>query len=115
MANRNGPHPTPPSVSCQPLGPGCNPISMSAGGAVGVRGLNAVDSGTLSTNPLGDIEPTDQGLCAGNGSVVEDNNIGYNNGGHWFFTEIVSTSSEASGGPFAGCFAALPPVTALKA
>ena len=70
--------PTPPSVSCQPLGPGCDPISMSAGGAKGVKGLNAVDSGTLSTNTLvpPDIEPADQGLCAGNGYVVEDNNIG---------------------------------------
>ena len=135
-----------PTVSCQPLGPGCDPISMSAGGAVGVKGLNAVDSGTLPTNPLGDIEPPDQGLCAGNGYVVETNNIGeilvfnqrlqrlsspipddtlmgltglgyssggdpsctydYSNGGHWFFTEIVSANSEASGGAFAGCFGA---------
>jgi len=65
-----------PTVSCQPLGPGCDPISTSAGGSVSVKGLNAVDSGTLSTNPLGDIEPADQGLCAGNGYVVETNNIG---------------------------------------
>jgi len=135
-----------PTVSCQPLGPGCDPISTSAGGSVSVKGLNAVDSGTLSTNPLGDIEPADQGLCAGNGYVVETNNIGevlifnqhlnrlsspipldtlmgltglgfssggdpsclydYSNGGHWFFTEIVSKTSEANGGTFAGCFAA---------
>ena len=27
------------------------------------------------------------------------------NGGHWFFTEIVSASPEASGGAFTGCFA----------
>ncbi len=65
-----------PSVSCQPLGRGCGPISMSAGGANSVKGLNAVDSGALATNPLGDIEPADQGLCAGNGFVVETNNIG---------------------------------------
>jgi hypothetical protein len=134
-----------PTVSCEPLGPGCDPISRSDGGSVGVKGLNAVDSGTLSTNPLGDIEPSDQGLCAGNGFVVETNNIGevmvfnqrlhrlsaaipldtlmgltgrgwssggdpsceydYSNGGHWFFTEIASASTEASGGPFSGCFA----------
>jgi hypothetical protein len=139
--------PTFPTVSCQPLGPGCDTISTSAGGAVGVKGLNAVDSGTMSTNPLGDIEPPDQGLCAGNGNVVETNNIGEimvfntalhrlsgtipldtlmgltgrgwssggdpscvfdaNNGGHWFFTEIASASSEASGGPFVGCFAGI--------
>jgi len=133
-----------PSVSCQPLGPGCDNISTSAGGATGVKGLKAVDSASLATNPLGDIEPPDQGLCAGNGSVVETNNIGeilvFNdslkrmsapipfdtimgltglgwssggdpsclydsaNGGHWFFTEIVSASSESSGGAFSGCF-----------
>jgi hypothetical protein len=28
----------------------------------------------------------------------------YGNGGHWFITQIVSTSSETSGGPFVGCF-----------
>jgi hypothetical protein len=134
-----------PSVSCQPLGRGCDRISTSAGGATGVKGLNAVDSGSLPTNPLGDIEPPDQGLCAGNGSVVETNNIGeilvFNtalkrqsapipldtlmgltklgwtsggdpsclydpaNGGHWFFTEIVSKNTAKSGGPFTGCFA----------
>jgi len=146
LQQRVGPDPAPPSVSCQPQGPGCSSISLSSGGAVGVKGLNAVDSGTLPTNPLGDIEPSDQGLCAGNGYAVEDNNIGeimvfdpalnrmsgaipldtlmgltqkgwssggdimcnydYSNGGHWFFTEIVSESSEASGGPFGGCFVA---------
>jgi hypothetical protein len=74
---RNGPDPTPPSVSCQPAGPGCNRISLSSGGATGVKGLNAVDSASQSTNTLGlDIEPADQGLCAGNGYVVEDNNLG---------------------------------------
>ncbi len=29
------------------------------------------------------------------------------NGGHWFFTEIVSASSEANQGAFTGCFAAV--------
>src|ERR1700722_2605335 len=134
-----------PSVSCQPLGRGCDRISTSKGGATSVNGLNAVDSASLATNPNGDIEPPDQGLCAGNGSVVETNNIGeilvFNtalkrqsapipldtimgltklgfssggdpscvydsaNGGHWFFTQIVSASSEANGGAFTGCFA----------
>jgi hypothetical protein len=73
---KNGPDPAPPAVSCDPIGPGCDSISMNAGGATGVKGINAVDSGTMPTNPLGDIEPSDQGLCAGNGFVVEDNNIG---------------------------------------
>jgi hypothetical protein len=139
------PTPVIPNVRCQPLGDGCDNISTSAGGATGVKGLNAVDSGALSTNPNGDIEPPDQGFCAGNGYVVQDNNIGEalvfntalkrqstpisldtimgltsrawssagdtsceydpSNGGHWFFTEIVSASPEASGGAFSGCFA----------
>jgi hypothetical protein len=68
---------TPPIVSCEPLGPGCDNINFSSGGSTGVKGLNAVDSASLSTNVLGfDIEPADQGLCAGNGYVVEANNIG---------------------------------------
>ena len=110
-----------------------------------MKGLNAVDSSTNTTNIFKDVEPADQGLCAGNGYVVEANNIGeilifntalqrkssvisldtvmgltskgwsgggdpsclydYSNGGHWFFTEIVSASPESSGGAFAGCFA----------
>jgi hypothetical protein len=136
-----------PTISCQPAGPGCDTISSSSAGATGVKGLNAVDSASAPTNFIGDIEPPDQGLCAGNGSVVEANNIGeilvFNtalqrqsgvipldtvmgltgrgwssggdpscyfdqaNGGHWFFTEIVSGSTEQSGGPFSGCFAAV--------
>ena len=137
-----------PNVRCVPIGAGCDNISTSAGGATGVKGLNAVDSASLPTNvAVGDIEPPDQGLCAGNGSVVETNNIGEimvfdtalgrqsapipldtimgltsrawssggdpsceydsSNGGHWFFTEIVSASSEANQGPFTGCFAAV--------
>jgi hypothetical protein len=145
MVSKTGPDPAPPSVSCAPLGSGCDRISLNPNGAKGVKGLNAVDSGTLSTNPNGDIEPADQGLCAGNGYVVEDNNLGeilifntrlnrissvipldtlmgltargwssggdimcqydYSNGGHFIFTEFASASTEASGGPFAGCFA----------
>jgi hypothetical protein len=144
----NGPAVKIPTVSCQPLRHGCDSISSFAGGATGVNGINAVDSATHTTIPLKlvDVEPPDQGLCAGNGSVVETNNIGeiliFNhslkrvspvisldtvmgltqrhwssggdpsclydpaNGGHWFFTEIVSVSSASSGGPFVGCFAA---------
>jgi hypothetical protein len=135
-----------PTVSCQPLGPGCDTVSPWSGGAVGVKGTNAVDSATLSTNVLGfDIEPGNEGLCAGDGYAVEYNNIGEilifntalqrvspvisldtvmgltsrgwssggdgncvydgSNGGHWFFAEIASSSSEASGGAFAGCYA----------
>ena len=65
-----------PTVSCQPLRPGCDNISPFAGGATGVKGINAVDSATHTANIFKDVEPPDQGLCAGNGSVVETNNIG---------------------------------------
>src|SRR5579872_732568 len=139
-----------PTVNCP--GSGCDAVSASSGGAVGVKGLNALDD--LNLFPaLGNVEPADQGLCAGNGHVMETNNQGEilvfdaslnrvsspisldnlmgltqipanmggpwssggdpsclydgNNGGHWFITEFVSTNSEASGGPFTGCFAAV--------
>ena len=65
-----------PTVSCQPLRPGCDNISSFAGGSTGVKGINAVDSATHTANIFKDVEPPDQGLCAGNGSVVETNNIG---------------------------------------
>jgi len=65
-----------PTVSCQPLRAGCDTISSFAGGAVGVKGINAVDSSAHTTNKFKEVEPPDQGLCAGNGSVVETNNIG---------------------------------------
>ena len=137
-----------PTVSCEPLRAGCDNISSFAGGALGVKGINAVDSAENTKNIFKDIEPPDQGLCAGNGSVVETNNVGEilifnqalnrvspvisldrvmglgkrrwssggdpsclydsSNGGHWFFTEFVSASPESKGGPFAGCFAAVP-------
>jgi hypothetical protein len=74
---RKGPDPAPPAVSCAPPGQGCDSVSVSPGPARGVIGLDAVDSATQSTNVLGvDVEPADQGLCAGNGYVVEDNNLG---------------------------------------
>lgn len=137
-----------PSVSCVPLGPGCDTISSSAAGAVGVKGIDAVQSARHTPNIYKDVEPPDQGLCAGNGYAVEANNIGeiqifntalkktspvisldtimgltqrgwssggdpsclydYGNGGHWFFTEIVSASQESKGGAFTGCFSAVP-------
>lgn len=66
-----------PSVSCQPMGPGCDQISGSPGNAVGVKGLDAVDNAGLSTNvTVRDNEPPDQGLCASNKYVVEANNSG---------------------------------------
>ncbi len=65
-----------PAVSCAPVGAGCDSISTSNGGAVGVKGLKAPDSALNTTNIYKDVEPPDQALCAGNGSVMEGNNIG---------------------------------------
>jgi hypothetical protein len=126
-----------PTVSCAPVGPGCDAISGSGGAKSNRNGLAATANGGLFGE---DIEPPDQGLCAGNGFVMESINIGeirvFNsklapvsgitaldslmgltaigassggdvmceydgaNGGHWFITEIVSTTSS----PFHGCF-----------
>jgi hypothetical protein len=75
---KDGPDPAPPSISCEPAGPGCEKISSFSGGAIGVKGLNAVDNGTMLFNlgnPFDDNEPPDQGLCAGNGYVVESNSV----------------------------------------
>ena len=72
----NGPRVQIPTVSCQPLRPGCDNISSFAGGSTSVKGINAVDSASQPTNFVGDIEPPDQGLCAGNGKVDETNNKG---------------------------------------
>src|SRR5215471_1333170 len=63
----NGPTVQIPTVSCVPLRPGCDNISPFAGDSTSVKGINAVDSATLNTNlAIGDIEPPDQGICAGN-------------------------------------------------
>ena len=137
-----------PDVTCVPLSAGCDSINTTAAGAVGVKGLDAVDSARHTKNIYKDVEPPDQAACAGNGYAVEANNIGemkvfntaltsssvpvsldnvmglrnlgwssggdpgclydHSNGGHWFFTEIVSTSTEQSGGAFTGCFSAKP-------
>jgi hypothetical protein len=75
-ARSNAPTIQIPTVSCQPLRAGCDTISSFAGGATGVKGINAVDSATHTTNKFKDVEPPDQGLCAGNGQVIETNNIG---------------------------------------
>jgi hypothetical protein len=142
--------PAPPDVSCDPMGVACSSVTQQHVDVSGVRGLDAVDSASV-TEPTGntnlDIEPADQAVCAGNGYTVEANNVGemliydnqlhrvsqvipfdtvfdltklgwssggdvscvydYSNGGHWIFTEFASASSEASGGPFSGCFAAV--------
>ena len=146
---RSGGDPSPPAVSCAPAGPSCDQVGRGSGGAAGVIGLTTVDSAKIipDAQPFPDIEPPDQSLCAGNGYIVESNNVGEilifntrlqrlsqvipldtlmgltsrgwssggdisclydaSNGGHWFFTEFVSTNSEASGGAFTGCFNAV--------
>jgi hypothetical protein len=142
----------PPTVNCSGFGTqGCDSVVNNPGGAnTNPNGINAYNN-LVNAEDLGayynTIEPPDQGLCAGNGYVMEIENQGelqvYNsnlrpvsgiigldtlmgltslgwssggdimcqydssNGGHWFITQIVSTSTEASGGPFSGCFGAL--------
>jgi hypothetical protein len=134
----------PPTVTCRPLGPGCDSINTGNDGATtDPYGINAFNNDAANGET---VEPPDQGMCAGNGYVIEMENLGelrifnsnfqggssvitldslmgltqlgwssggdiqclydYSNGGHWFVTEIVSRSSEASGGTFVGCFAA---------
>ena len=135
----------PPNVMCQPVGPGCDTISVSSGGAVtDPNGINAYNNDAVNGQT---IEPPDQGMCAGNGYVMEIENLGevqifsanfhggsaiipldslmgltqlgwssggdiqcvydYDNGGHWFITEIVSRARNPPVGTFAGCFAGI--------
>ncbi len=78
LKKHGGPGVAPPSVTCQSTG-GCSPASLTTGGALGVKGLNAVDSASANVSAGGpgiDIEPPDQGMCAGNGYVLESGNIG---------------------------------------
>lgn len=64
----------PPVVSCQPRGPACDAISGNSGGATtDPMALNSVDSGASFGVT---VEPPDQGVCAGNGYVMEVLNIG---------------------------------------
>jgi len=145
-------NPNLPVIKCKPVSAGCDTIDTSTGGATGVKSLNAIDDGG-NYPTIGDVEPPDGPLCAGNGYVMNvlnqgemavyntktlarasgditlDNLMGltsvpaslggpwssggdpsclydYDNGGHWFITEIVSNSSEANLGPFGGCFVA---------
>jgi hypothetical protein len=139
-----GGHPIPP-INCEG-GYACNSISTSNGGATTNKYALAATANDQKFPTIGDVEPPDQMMCAGNGYVMEGINIGdiqvFNanvravsgittfdtlmgltalgdssggdpmciydpqNGGHWFLEEIVSISSEANGGTFAGCFAA---------
>ena len=65
-----------PTVSCQPASAGCDAVSGNSGGAVAQRlGLSARVNDALYPT-IGDIEPPDQGLCAGNNYVMEIINIG---------------------------------------
>ena len=45
----NGPTVKIPTVSCQPLRPGCDNVSSFAGGSASVNGINAVDSAAHTT------------------------------------------------------------------
>ena len=151
-----GGDPPSPSTSVPPT------VTCASNEGSGSSGCYAISAGSahqsqLTTNPFAmsaldsqpfTVEPPDQGLCAGNGFVMELLNQGelqvyksdltpasgvvsldtlmglttkgwssggdimcqydYDGGGHWFVTQIVSTNTEASGGPFTGCFAGAP-------
>jgi hypothetical protein len=118
-----GADPPAPTVSCQPLGPGCDPMSLSSGGSAADQGLCANNKYVVETNNIGEILVFNQRLNRLSSPIPDDTLMGLtgrgwssggdpsclydaSNGGHWFFTEIVSASSEASGGAFAGCFGA---------
>jgi hypothetical protein len=63
-----------PTVSCVPALAGCDSISSSGGGAVtNPHAMAATDNQLLYGE---DVEPPDQGLCAGNGFAMEAINIG---------------------------------------
>lgn len=64
----------PPTVSCSPPSSACASISSSSGGATTNRhGLAATANGGIYGL---DVEPPDQGLCAGSGYVMELINLG---------------------------------------
>jgi hypothetical protein len=63
----------PPAVNCSPAGPGCDSVTTSSAATTNPVALNAVDSGTTFGY---DIEPSDMGLCAGNGYAMQTVNIG---------------------------------------
>jgi hypothetical protein len=58
-------HPAPPSIKL--------PSILESGTNLTFNGLDSVDSANV--NPIFDIEPPDQGLCAGNGFVIETINV----------------------------------------
>jgi hypothetical protein len=78
-SNKHKPPPPPsnsaiPTVSCAPALAGCDTIGSSGGGATtNAHAMAATDNQLLYGE---DVEPPDQGLCAGNGYVMESINIG---------------------------------------
>jgi hypothetical protein len=61
----SAPHPAPPGIKLSSI--------MESGTSLTFNGLDSVDSANV--NPIFDIEPPDQGLCAGNGFVIETINV----------------------------------------
>ena len=69
-----GPLAVPPNVTCMPVGPGCDTISLGGAGATtDPFGINAFNNDAANGQT---VEPPDQGMCAGNGFVVEIENLG---------------------------------------
>ncbi len=84
---------------------------LCAGNGYVMEGINIGEIQVFNANvhPVSGITSLDSlmGLTARGWSSGGDVTCLYDpdNGGHWFIIEIVSTNSEASGGPFTGCFA----------
>ncbi len=65
-----------PTVSCFPVSPSCDSISgVPAGVTTNPVAMNATSNDALYPT-IGDVEPPDQMMCAGNGYVMEGTNIG---------------------------------------
>jgi len=85
--------------------------AMCAGNGYVMEGINIgeIQVFNASLNAVSGYTKLDDlmGLTARNWSSGGDVTCQYDpdNGGHWFINEIVSTTSEANGGPFTGCFA----------
>jgi len=79
-ANAKSTSTLPPTVNCLSSVSGCDTVSLSSGGAstqpYGINAYNNYLTMQAIGSPYGAIEPPDQGLCTGNGYVMQVENIG---------------------------------------
>ena len=121
---------------CYPISPGSGNAASNPHGLSAVnsrpftveppdQGLCAGNGYAIESANLGEIRVFDSSLAPVSGVISLDSLMGLTakgwssggdvmctydgaNGGHWFIIQIVSASTEASGGPFGGCFAGVP-------